>query len=161
MQKAPPLSCCRFRITHRKSRFARVLRRLPLLSARCIPHSGRSRTSPLFCPLGEKNSPTPPQKPSKRREKGVNKVKSSKRWIYFGLSWEFDVTARRALAFPSGEGGPQAKRWWMRRAGKYSTKGVLLIRQPTSGCHLPRWGRHARSPQGEGRLRWRRYARSA
>ena len=35
-------------------------------------------------------------------------------------------------------------------------KGVLLIRQPTSGCHLPRWGRHARSPQGEGIPRWGR-----
>jgi len=47
---------------------------------------------------------------------------------------------------------------WMRRAGWYSTKGDLLIRQPTSGCHLPRWGRHARSaqpradPAGEGYL---------
>ena len=71
------------------------------------------------------------------------------------------MNAPHKIAFPSGEGGPQAKRWWMRRAGKYSTKGVLLIRQPTSGCHLPRWGRHARSPQGEGRLRWRRHARSA
>ena len=74
LQKAPPLSCCRFRITHRKSRFARVLRRrqcLPkaslqcgaqprtghILSARCIPHSGRSRTSPLFCPFGQKIHP--------------------------------------------------------------------------------------------------------
>ena len=28
-----------------------------ILSARCIPHSGRSRTSPLFCPFGQKIHP--------------------------------------------------------------------------------------------------------
>ncbi|MBQ8339146.1 MAG: hypothetical protein IJY16_01725, partial [Clostridia bacterium] len=62
----------------------------------------KSASSPSLLPPGAKNSPTPPQKPSKRRKKGANKVKNLKRWIYFDLSWEFDVTARRSLAFPSG-----------------------------------------------------------
>ena len=45
-KSSPIRSCWRYRITHRKKYFARVLRRLPLLSAPFIRPRRRSQTSP-------------------------------------------------------------------------------------------------------------------